>query len=300
MGSTNKFDPGDKVILHHEESIQHWNKNMLAMDGKPAHVTKFVTEKATGRNYIYVADSGYGFDARCAELVKAFVAESDEDKYCIDDIILSLTNNSLFYKHAIFYINEIRRSKNEAYRAFREYICKECAKIEIIYGMHSSARRLALSVISVRLIEHYAKKLNIDVSLFMDMYVPDYVGRDAGYFPVVKAAEPILRGYSADIIIIDELDGIEADPYQQVANLINSKEETTMSNVNVAIENITFIFGQPASSVSDDSIYGYITTMENQVEAMGKTKNQPEKLKAKIAKVKDDIAKLVAFVDERE
>lgn len=62
---------------------------------------------------------------------------------------------------------------------------------------------------------------------------------------------------------------------------------------------VTTINGVDTDSIPDDTIIGYITELEGQIDVLNKTKNQPEKLKAKVIRIQADIATLVALVDGR-
>lgn len=66
------------------------------------------------------------------------------------------------------------------------------------------------------------------------------------------------------------------------------------------IETITLIRGVRGDQVDDDSIFGIIGELEGSIADLSTIKNQPKKLKAKLASIQADIDALVAYVDGRE
>lgn len=77
---------------------------------------------------------------------------------------------------------------------------------------------------------------------------------------------------------------------------LTSKEEIEMS---YKVETRVFIGETLAKDVTDDAIFGMIAKLEKDVESLEKTKARPKKLQAKIDSLKQEIADLVKYVDER-
>lgn len=73
-------------------------------------------------------------------------------------------------------------------------------------------------------------------------------------------------------------------------------EDITMIN---SIETRIFINGQDASKLSDDTIFDLIRNQEKEIANLEATKTKPKKLTAKIAKMQEDLAALVTYVDAR-
>ena len=65
------------------------------------------------------------------------------------------------------------------------------------------------------------------------------------------------------------------------------------------IENITFIKGNKAETLTDNEIFSEIAKLEAQKAALNKIENKPKKLEAAIVKLQDDIQALVDYVDGR-
>jgi len=87
-------------------------------------------------------------------------------------------------------------------------------------------------------------------------------------------------------------------------HLTTNTEKQTMAltnetNSTVAIESRIFIYGRPESEVSDDEMFEIINRKQNEVDQMSGRKVIPKKLEAKIKRAKEDIAKLIEFVDSR-
>lgn len=74
-------------------------------------------------------------------------------------------------------------------------------------------------------------------------------------------------------------------------------KESAMTTPN--IETKTFINGSDASSMNDAQIFSKIATLEAEHNRLDGIQNKPKKLVAVMAAIKEDIAKLVAYVDSR-
>lgn len=66
------------------------------------------------------------------------------------------------------------------------------------------------------------------------------------------------------------------------------------------IETKVMIHGRDASGMSDGEIFALIAKLEREIEGMLKIEAKPKKLLAAVDVLRADIAKLVAYVDERE
>ena len=76
-------------------------------------------------------------------------------------------------------------------------------------------------------------------------------------------------------------------------------QETDIMTNAKPVEVRTFIFGQDATAVSDDTIFGQISNIEDKIANLNKIENKPAKLVAKIDGLKADIKALMDFVDAR-
>ena len=65
------------------------------------------------------------------------------------------------------------------------------------------------------------------------------------------------------------------------------------------IENITFIKGNKAETLTDNEIFSEIAKLEAQKATLNKIENKPKKLEAAIVNLQDDIQALVDYVDGR-
>lgn len=84
-------------------------------------------------------------------------------------------------------------------------------------------------------------------------------------------------------------------------SLINAQAAVSTVTVEQRGESVTatYIFGKPADQVDDDTIYNHIAELENKMENLGRIKNQPMTLKAKLKAVQAEINALVKVVDDR-
>ena len=77
-------------------------------------------------------------------------------------------------------------------------------------------------------------------------------------------------------------------------------KEITMSNVtDITIVTRTFIGGADTTSLSDEQIFQMIARKENEIKAWESIAARPKKLQARIDAAKEEIQKLVDFVDGR-
>lgn len=82
--------------------------------------------------------------------------------------------------------------------------------------------------------------------------------------------------------------------YKSTTNL--TKETMTHAN----IETKTFIAGQDASAMTDMQIFKFISKLEFDMASLSGIDNKPEKLKAHIKLMADDIMTLCLYVDNRD
>lgn len=65
------------------------------------------------------------------------------------------------------------------------------------------------------------------------------------------------------------------------------------------IEEVVLIKGQRADNMTDDQIFSLIAKLETEINNLESISNKPNKLKSKIEALRQDIYKLVVFVDGR-
>lgn len=90
--------------------------------------------------------------------------------------------------------------------------------------------------------------------------------------------------------------------YSGHATFKPTEKELTMNNFvdnTKAVSTVTYVYGQPVDSMSDDQIFNLIAKIEQEIESLSKIKAQSKKLEKKVASLKDDINKLVELVDNR-
>lgn len=81
-----------------------------------------------------------------------------------------------------------------------------------------------------------------------------------------------------------------------------TKEPETMSNSTqpiAVIEAKTMIYGQDATTLTDNQIFEFIGKLENSIKRWDGIENKPKKLGAMITQMNLDVAALVAYVDGR-
>lgn len=91
---------------------------------------------------------------------------------------------------------------------------------------------------------------------------------------------------------------LEKCPTVSYQPITQPTEENIMATPVIEIK--TFIAGQDASCLTDMQIFQRIGKMEETMETLKSIKSRPEKLKAHLHKMKEDIAALVAYVDGRD
>lgn len=101
-----------------------------------------------------------------------------------------------------------------------------------------------------------------------------------------------------DYYIVDKQRDDYFDSLKYAPVLIHKpNEEPTMTAP--TIETKTFIQGEDAATLTDTQIFSKIAKLEAEIEKLDKIQNKPKKLVAVIEKLKEDINKLVEFVDAR-
>ncbi len=92
----------------------------------------------------------------------------------------------------------------------------------------------------------------------------------------------------------DDISNLIMNQFKQETQI----KETTM-NPQTIIETKVFIFGGDAINLSDDQIFDRISEIEHQISKLEAIKEKPKKLSTKIKKMKEAIAELITYVDER-
>ena len=112
-----------------------------------------------------------------------------------------------------------------------------------------------------------------------------------------RPAEGILAKLSAmRLIRYDQL----MNTYYRAATPTEVKPEIKEEIMSTkTIENITFIKGNKAETLTDNEIFSEIAKLEAQKAALNYIENKPKKLEAAIVKLQDDIQALVDYVDGR-
>lgn len=77
-------------------------------------------------------------------------------------------------------------------------------------------------------------------------------------------------------------------------------QEAIMAEKEKNIETLVMIQGENAANKTDTQLYALIGTLEGQIKKLEAIENKPKKLEKAIASLRDDIAKIVAYVDSRE
>lgn len=98
--------------------------------------------------------------------------------------------------------------------------------------------------------------------------------------------------YAVDIPATEQPETEQPEPEHQ------SEPETIMAEAN--IKTLILIQGVDAANKTDDDIFKLIAKLEQEAASLSNINNKPKKLLAKIKEIKDDIDKLVEFVDSRE
>jgi len=98
----------------------------------------------------------------------------------------------------------------------------------------------------------------------------------------------LVQGAKYDALVSKESSPIE----------VKSKGEVSM-NLGVIKPNATNIGGVDSDTFTDDTLIKDIGNREAEIEVLNKNKAQPEKVKAKIKALQDDIAMLVKIIDGR-
>lgn len=95
---------------------------------------------------------------------------------------------------------------------------------------------------------------------------------------------------------VDLTDTEQPEPEDQSEH--QPEPETIMAEAN--IKTLILIQGVDAAHKTDDDIFKLIAKLEQEAASLNNISNKPKKLLAKIKEIKDDIDKLVEFVDNRE
>jgi len=90
-----------------------------------------------------------------------------------------------------------------------------------------------------------------------------------------------------------------AEAADNVLSTQKTKEKQPMKTP-AKVEEKTFVNGTDAATMSDDDLFGLIADHEKEIAKLEAIKNQPKKLKERIAKINESIATLVKVVDERK
>lgn len=114
---------------------------------------------------------------------------------------------------------------------------------------------------------------------------------DRGYYYRLDKQQRHAASYGASS---PQIVGLRADNV-----IIDTPKEITMNQTTPNIETKTFINGADASGMSDAAIFSKIATLEAEHNRLDGIQNKPNKLVAVMVAIKEDIAKLVAYVDGR-
>lgn len=92
--------------------------------------------------------------------------------------------------------------------------------------------------------------------------------------------------------------GLTADSITADGAETNQKEIKKMSTLQLKTR--TLLNGANADSMHDDELFDLISNTEREIKRMEEIENKPKKLEAKIAERRDEIKKLVNFIDTRK
>ena len=211
------------------------------------------------------------------------------EKYTIREVFHNLTEQSVCITHLKKGINDIIKalcktdSAIDAYQSFRDYINVNSAVHNHLYESHTGKRRYAASILSIMIIEHYAAELVYVADNIIEK-LPSYVRAD--YVQYVHSHH-LQNTTIATIAAVKLINPQESD---QIMPTVDNK---------VAVQQVTFIYGNDAAIVTDDNIFEMIRTLEAKIENSSKIKNKPKKLETQIESYKAEIDELVKFVDAR-
>lgn len=80
---------------------------------------------------------------------------------------------------------------------------------------------------------------------------------------------------------------------------IKQPKEIIMQPSNIIATQIN-VFGANASALTDEQLFDQITRVEAEIDKLGKCKNKPKKLEAKIEEMKSQLVELVKYIDSRD
>lgn len=80
---------------------------------------------------------------------------------------------------------------------------------------------------------------------------------------------------------------------------LTTQEQTMSADNSKAVDNVTYVYGKDARTLSDDDIFRHIGDLEQQIKALCGIEAESKKLDAKIESLRADILALVNIVDNR-
>lgn len=87
---------------------------------------------------------------------------------------------------------------------------------------------------------------------------------------------------------------------REEAPIQSSQEETTMSIKNEPLTEMNLIFGQYATTLSDDELIEAIRKVENQITSLESIKTKSSKIAARVETLKAQLEKIVTILDGRQ
>ena len=300
----NKFKEGDKIVLKLGITPNSTNGSSFYLSeaiSKFLHKDKTMEVFIVDGEAIKIVGTDYWYHEDWFDLVETVDLL---EKYTIHAMFCKLTQHSVCATHLKKGINNIIKAieKNNDiiyyYQALRDYIKINCAAHNSLYITHSTERRYATSILSVMFIKRFGKELDYEADNLIGQ-LPDYVHTD-----YIQHVHPyhLYNTIKTELKITNSVTEKQTATQPSIVELINPQEsDQIMPTVDnkVAIQQVTFIYGNDAANVTDDNVFEMIRTLEAKIESSDKIKNKPKKLKTQIEKYKAEIDELVKFVDGR-
>jgi len=222
----------------------------------------------------------------------------------VDDVFLTIINNQSHYRNLLTFVKKVieKRYDYREYRAHVLYVLRTAAG-----GGHAdwgARQQIQTSQLCEMFFLHYyeeaaGKPRTARVVDHFRAFCPGWAaGQARGDRTNFNRDQESTCTYYQESSAVSVAESIE----QYLNPKDNPVKEQDMSTANsvVAIETKTFVYGQEASTLTDDQIFGYIAKIEKEIDDLDKIKRKPKKLQAKIDQMKSDIDKLTEFVDNRE